>query len=124
MGKKYPEFVNCFRDRAGLLRCYFRRPGAKAVKLPGLPYSDEFNTAYHAALANEPPRKEIGADRTKPGTIADAVTRYYKSDAFTKELATATQDMRRAILERFRASHGDKRMPSCSAVMSWPCSPA
>jgi hypothetical protein len=35
---------------------------------------------------------------------------YYQSSAFKDGLAESSQKMRRAILERFRADHGDKRI--------------
>ena len=54
-------------------------------------------------------RTDIGANRTKTGTINALIVNYYQSDAFTEALAPETQRMRRNILERFRADHGDKR---------------
>jgi integrase len=65
-------------------------------------------TAYERALAGLP-RNEIGADRTKPGTANAAIVGYYQCLAF-RELAPTTQYKRRAILERFRSQHGDKRI--------------
>jgi integrase/recombinase XerD len=103
------QFVNSFRDRHGRVRHYFRRPGSKAVALPGLPGSAEFMEAYQMALAGAPMR-DIGASRTKAGTINAAIAAYYHSTSFTAALAPATQRMRRNILERFRAEHGDKRI--------------
>ena len=47
------QYVNGFanRDRNNArVRYYFRRPGKKAIPLPGLPGSDEFMRAYQAAL--------------------------------------------------------------------------
>jgi len=103
-------FVNSFRDRHGRMRHYFRRPGCKSVPLPGLPGSTEFMEAYQVALAGVPLPPEIGASRTKPGTINAAIVVYYKSKAFTEALASETQRMRRNILERFRSDHGEKRI--------------
>jgi integrase/recombinase XerD len=103
------QFVNSFRDRHGRMRHYFRRPRSKAVALPGLFGSAEFMEAYQMALAGAPMR-DIGASRTKAGTINAAVAAYYHSTSFTEALAPATQRMRRNILERFRAEHGDKRI--------------
>jgi hypothetical protein len=74
------RFVNEFVDRHGRLRRYFRRPGCKAIPLPGLPGSTEFNGAYSAALANAPPI-EIGASRTVSGTISALIVAYYNSAA-------------------------------------------
>ena len=102
--------MNAFRDRHGRLRHYFRRPGCKSVALPGLPGSVEFMEAYQAALAGETtPRTEIGARRTKPGTIAALTVEYFNSLAF-HSLAHETKRNRRNILERFRTEHGDKRI--------------
>lgn len=102
-------FIHRFRDRHGKLRHYFRRPGFKQVPLPGFPGSAEFMEAYQAALAGEGPRVEIGANRTRPGTVNAVVVGYYQSLTF-RSLAPGTQKMRRAILERFRVDHGDKRI--------------
>jgi hypothetical protein len=103
------DYVHEYRDRHGKLRRYFRRLGFKRAALPGNPGSDEFMTAYQLALAGQQPRIEVGARRTKPGTVNAAIVGYYNSLAF-RSLAPNTQKMRRAILERFRETHGDKRI--------------
>jgi integrase len=99
------RYVQAFVDRDGRVHRYFRRPGYRRVRLPGLPGSSEFNDAYAAAL--DAPSLPIGAKRTRPGTANAAVAGYYTSLEF-RSLAPGTQKMRRAILERFRAQHGDK----------------
>jgi hypothetical protein len=105
------RFVNSFRDRHGRMRDYFRRPGCKAIPLPGLPCSAEYIEAYQAALAGVPVlTREVGASCTQPGTINAAIVAYYKHPMFTEALAPATQTMRPNVLERFRAEHGDKRL--------------
>ena len=102
------KFVHRFRDRHGKARHYFRRPGCKTVALPGLPGSAEFMEAYQAALAGRSaPRLEIGAARTRPGSVAAAVALYFASIAFGN-LAPCTKRTRRYILERFRECHGEK----------------
>ena len=102
--------VHAFVDRHGRVRHYFRRRGAKQVPLLGLPGSAEFMAAYQAALAGvTAPAVEIGANRTKPGTVDAAVVGYYTSLTF-RALAPGTQSMRRAIYERFRADHGAKQI--------------
>ena len=103
------DYVHECRDRHGKLRRYFRRPGFKQVALPGIPGSDEFMAAYQRAL-DLVPRLEIGAVRTRPGTIDALIVHYLKSEAFTKALASETQRMRRNILDRFRTKHGTKRV--------------
>ena len=99
------RFVQAWVDGEGRVHRYFRRPGYPRVRLPGLPGSPEFNRAYEAAL--ETPQVPIGSKRTKPGTASAAIAGYYTSLEF-RSLAPGTQAMRRAILERFRAAHGDK----------------
>jgi integrase len=90
-------------------RYYFRRPGCKAIPLPGLPGSDQFMAAYALALADMPDQpSEIGASRTQPGTVNALVVAYYKGAWLT--LAGDTRSCRRGTIERFRERHGDKRV--------------
>jgi hypothetical protein len=84
----------------------FRRRGYKEVTLPGLPSSREFMAAYQQAL--DQPQIPIGAKRTRAGTVNAALVGYYDSTMFFGSLAPGTQAVRRGILERFRAEHGDK----------------
>jgi len=105
--------VNAFLNknrRDGRIRYYFRRPGMKAIPLPGIPGDEQFMAAYHAALAarsNVP--VEIGADRTKPGTVSALAVNYYKSNAWF-DLAPDTRKNRRPLLERFREKHANMRV--------------
>src|SRR5262249_31661418 len=101
------EYVHEY-TRRGKPYYYFRRRGFKRVRLPGLPGSAEFMAAYQEALSASQP-KEIGANRTKPGTVNAAIVGYYTCLAF-RGMASSTQQHRRAILERFREKHGDKRI--------------
>jgi hypothetical protein len=99
------KYVNTFRDRHGVLRRYFRRPGGKAIRLPGLPGSAEFLEAYSAALVGEVAR--TGPTRVVPGTVRATVAAYLASGAFMG-LAPETQRGRRSVLEAFAKEHGDK----------------
>ena len=81
---RLPKYVHAYFDRHGKPRHYLRRPGRREAPLPG-------------------------AKRSVPGTVAEAVARYLASAALAA-LAPATQAMRRAILQRFRDEHGDKRL--------------
>jgi len=65
---------------------------------------------YDAAMSSEAAPPSIGSDRTLPGTVNAALVSYYQSASFTKGLAQSTQNSRRAILEKFRNDHGDKRI--------------
>jgi integrase len=105
--RRPPKFVQAFIDRNGKSRFYFRKPGFKRVPLPGLPWSPQFMEAYENAMAGQP--LQIGANRTKPGTVSAAIVGYYYSQSFLA-LARSTQRPLRNILERFRAEHGDKRI--------------
>jgi integrase len=101
------QYIHEFRDRHGKVRRYVRLPGRKRVPLPGAPGSSQFMEAYQAALAA--PRAEVGASHLRPGTVDAAVTSYFSSSAF-ESLAPNTRRNRRAILQRFRSQHGDKRL--------------
>jgi integrase len=57
--------------------------------------------AYQAALAGVTAPREIGASRTKPGTVNAAIVGYYQSIAF-RGLAASTQYQRRLVLEKVR----------------------
>jgi integrase/recombinase XerD len=113
MAKIKLPHVNSFYDRHGRLRHQFRRGGHKKKSLPGLPGSAEFMDAYQLLIEQTgggAQHVEIGANRTRTGTINALIVNYYKSDTFTEALAPETQRMRRNIIERFRADHGDKRV--------------
>src|SRR5215472_2672497 len=84
------RYVNEYRDRHGKVRRYFRRPGSRAIALPGLPGSIEFMAAYQAALAivapPPPSPKHVIA-----GSLADVVARYYGSALFANLSSAAQQ---------------------------------
>jgi integrase len=110
------KYVNSFIDRHGKkLRHYFRRPGQKNAPLPGTPGSTEFMAAYQAALeGTSTAPKQIGEERTLPGTVNAVVAAYLDcspgSSSPFKSLAAETQRTRRSILENFREAHGGKRI--------------
>jgi hypothetical protein len=107
------KYVNGFRNSKRMsqrIRYYFRKRGSKAIRLPGMPGSEEFMTAYAMALSSTADRPlEIGAKRTIPGTINALAVAYYNS-AEWHALAAETQKSRRCIIERLRTEHGDKRV--------------
>lgn len=107
---KLPPNVHGYINRHGKAVFYYRVPGSPKVRLRGHPGSDEFMLAYDLAKAGERPKVELGAGRTKPGTVNAALVSYYQSSAFRDGLTESSQKMRRAILERFREAHGDKRV--------------
>jgi integrase len=107
--RRLPRYVHAFIDRHGRGRYYFRKAGHRKVALPGLPFSTEFMDAYEAANEGAP-RIEVGAKRSKPGSVAAAVAGYFSSASFASGLAPTTRNTRKRILERFREQHGDKRI--------------
>jgi integrase len=107
---KNPKYTHGFIDHDGKARFYLRAPGRKRVPLPGLPWSPEFMEARGKALDGDWAVPELGASRTRSGTVNAAIVSYYQSSAFRDGLAASSQQMRRAILERFREGHGDKRV--------------
>jgi integrase len=114
------RYVQSFVDRkTGAVFHYFRRRGYPRVRLPGLPGSREFLETYQRALDSQ--QMPIGAARTKAGTVNAAIIGYYDSTMFFGSLAPSTQAIRRQILERFRADHGDKpiaQMPQKFIVLT------
>jgi integrase len=70
--------------------------------------------AYEAATKGDGSRIKIAASRTKLGTVNDAIVRYLASQVFAA-LAPSTRAMRRAVLERLRSEHGDKRIGKLEA---------
>ena len=109
MKRKHPKYTHGYIDQHGKPRFYMRRAGHKKIPLSGLPWSPEFMQAREVALKGEWAKPDIGAKRTVAGTVNAAIVSYYQTNAFTA-LAEGTKKMRRAILERFREEHGDKRM--------------
>jgi integrase len=100
------QYVQAFVDRkTGAVFRYFRRPGYPRMRLPGLPGSPEFNRAYETALGAD--ALEVGANRTKAGSVDAIIVAYYQSLEW-RAVSVGTQAGRRSVLERFRAAHGDK----------------
>jgi len=102
---RFPKYVQHWVDAEGRPHCYFRRRGFPRARLPGLPWSPQFMAAYEAALGG--PQLAVGTKRTKAGSVHAAITGYFTSLQF-RALRPGTQRMRRAILTRFDAAHGDK----------------
>lgn len=115
MKRKNPKkHVHGYHTQHGKLVWYYRLPGSPKIRLEidegVLPWSPSFMAALETAKTKaegKPP--ELGAARTIPGTVNAAIISYYGSSTF-KALAGSSQKMRRAILERFRQDHGDKRI--------------
>jgi integrase len=100
------RYVNEFVDRRGKPRYYFRRPGSRSVKLPGLPGSIEFMEAYQAALAIvSPPPSSL--KHIIHGSLAEIVAGYFRSATFVN-LSTSSQKLYRQALKPVLAAHGHR----------------
>ena len=111
-----PKWVQGFIDRHGKPRFYFRRPGFKRVPLPGLPWSPEFMAAYEAAVSDAPIKLEIGARRTKPGTINALVVGLYGSTEF-QGWSPETQRAGGTSLSVSVLNTATRQWPICGLVM-------
>jgi integrase len=102
-----PKHCSWNVDRHGKRRVRFRKNNFSTY-LTGAPWSEDFMRQYAAALDGlKEQAHEIGAQRTKPGSINALCVSYYRSPEF-RDLKPSTQTMRRNIIEKFRLAHGDK----------------
>jgi integrase len=98
-------YVKAYTDRHGKVRRYFRKPGCKAVPLPGVPGSTEFMAAYQAALGEPVP---VSASReSKPGSVGALIVNYLRSPSFSN-LKASSQRVYRIALDRFGTLHGHR----------------
>jgi integrase len=97
-------YVKTYTDRHGRVRRYFRKPGRKAVPLPGVPGSAEFMDAYQAALGEAVPTP---ASRQGAGTVGALICDYLNSPSFT-DLAPSSKKLYRIVLDRFGNLHGHR----------------
>jgi integrase len=98
--RKLDKHVSVFVDRHGKERFRFRK-GGFSVYLPH-PSDKLYAEAYGAAVARNP---LAITPRSAPGTVDDALPRFYESLAF-KGGGAGWQKDRRRILEAFRAEYG------------------
>lgn len=103
MPRRQPKYTQSFLDRHGKWRCYFRKKGMPSVALPGVPWSDEFQRAYAAALAGVPLPQAAPA---AAGTVGDVAAHYYATGFQT--LRKSTQAAYRGIIDKIVAQHGTR----------------
>lgn len=89
MPRKLPPFVTRDRSRHGKIRFYFRRGKGPRVRLPDDLQSDEFRSAYEAALAGKFSRDQRIV-RVPSDTLQWLVERYMESGKW-QSLAPATR---------------------------------
>jgi integrase/recombinase XerD len=93
-------------DRHGNVRIYVRIPGRPKARIRARPGTEEFMTAYHAAVASSaknPPQTPAA----KRGSFRYVCIQYHASPAF-RRLDASTQNWQRRALDRLCATHGDK----------------
>jgi integrase len=96
-------YVKVYTDRHGRVRRYFRKPGRKAVALPGVRGSAEFMAAYQTALGEAVPMPA----RQGPGSVSALIVDYLRSPAFLN-LKPSSQRVYRIALDRFGNLHGHR----------------
>jgi integrase len=108
------KYVNEYRDRHGRVRRYFRRPGCRAIPLPGLPGSIEFMQAYQTALAivSPPPPslKHVITD-----SLAALTAGYLRSSDFAN-LSPTSQASYQVALKPVLAAHGHRLVRDLTKV--------
>ncbi len=82
MPRKLPPFVECWRDRHGKLRVYFRRGKGLRLALPAAIGSSDFDAAYRAALSGQLAVGQEHRARPAPGTIETLIISYKRSSAY------------------------------------------
>jgi enterobacteria phage integrase len=107
MRRKLPPFVECWRDRHGKLRVYFRKGRGRRIPLPATIGSDEFNSTYRAALAGQ---LALGREKhatPAPMTIAALILSYMRSAAYLS-LRETTKVGYASRIEVLRTIHGHR----------------
>jgi integrase len=100
------RYVNEFIDRHGKVRYYFRRPGSRSVKLPGMPGSIQFMDAYQAAVATVAPPPS-SSKHVLHGSLTEIASGYFRSAAFAN-LSPGSQRLYRLALKPVLAAHGHR----------------
>lgn len=96
-------YVDCFKDRHGTQRYYFRRPGGKRIALPNCPGTETFKRAYQKALtadkAGHVGKEKAPRVRGEPGTFDRLLFNYYLSSDYLR-LAASTKVAYRRVMDR------------------------
>jgi enterobacteria phage integrase len=107
MPRKFPPFVECWRDRHGKIRVYFRQKKGPRIPLPASVGSDDFNAEYQAALSGQLAKMRERRRPDKPDTIAALVTTYMRSAAYLA-LRQTTKAGYSSRIEILRTKHGHR----------------
>jgi integrase len=113
MPRKLPPHVECWRDRHGKIRVYFRKGKGPRVPLPDRVGSDEFEAAYQAALAGHIAAKRERRHADPPGTIGALIASYMRSAAYLG-LRQTTRTGYQSRIETLRTQHGHRTVAGLS----------
>jgi integrase len=109
MPRKLPPFVECWRDRHGRVRVYFRKGKGQRTALPSAIGSDAFNAAYQVALTEQIAAKRARRLPAQPGTIAALIASYMRSPAYVG-LRPTTKTGYATTLGVLRVEHGHRTL--------------
>lgn len=101
-----PKWVSEYRDRHGKPRYRFRRKGFAQYLFKSAPGTEGFRQEYETCkqgVTAEP--INAGADRVRPGSFNDLISRYYRAPDFLNP-GERTQVVYRGTIERWRAKYG------------------
>jgi enterobacteria phage integrase len=107
MRRKLPPFVECWRDRHGKLRAYFRRGRGSRIPLPARVGSDEFDAAYYAALTGQLVAGRHKHVKPASGTIGALIASYMRSSAYLG-LRETTKVGYASRIDALRTKHGHR----------------
>lgn len=102
-----PPYVTSFKDRHGGEHLRFRRKGFATAYMKSKVGTEEFRIEYRALMDTPESTTDAAIARCAPGTIDDLVTRYLATPTRLGP-TKPTQAKIRAILCRFRETHGSK----------------
>jgi len=109
MPRRLPPYVECWRDRHGKVRIYFRKNRGPRIPLPAAIGSAEFNAAYHAAVTGQ---IAINCDRwedAKQSTIGALIISYLRSPGY-QSLRGTTKKGYASRIETLRKHHGHRAL--------------
>jgi integrase len=109
MPRKLPPFVECWRDRHGKIRAYYRRDRGRRIALPNAIGSPEFFAAYQEALAGRTSHGLPTRAAAAPGTF-EALIRSYMQTAEYASLRATTKVGYQSRLETLRRDHGHRKV--------------
>lgn len=107
MPHKLPPFVECWRDRHGKVRVYFRRARGRRIPLPASVGSSDFDAAYQAALAGQFTRGREKYVSPARGTIGALISSYKRSTSYLA-LRKTTKAGYASRIETLLTKHGHR----------------